>query len=49
MANPTSKLLAKSAQQFCLTDGQPITEKCADVGKPLVSEQPDWEHIKNWD
>merc|ERR1719476_76610 len=38
LASPTSKTLAKAAQQFCLTNGEPITDKCADVGKPLPSE-----------
>jgi len=37
---------AKAARQLCLTDGQPRTERCEEVGKPLEN-QPDWGHVKD--
>jgi len=37
---------AKVARQLCLTNGQPRNERCEEVGKPLRSDQPDWEHVK---
>merc|ERR1719476_201144 len=46
LASPDNVNYAKVARSLCLTNGQPRNARCAEVGKPLPSNQPDWEHVK---
>merc|ERR1712151_1381270 len=46
LANPDNGNYAKLARQLCLTNGQPRNDRCAEVGSPLPSNQPDWERVK---